>query len=57
VAKALLGTVDASIATFVIGANATFGLLFGYLFARWGLESAMIAHALAHAVAFLANLL
>jgi hypothetical protein len=57
VVKALVGTVDVGSATFVIGANAMFGLLFGYLFARWGLESAMIAHAMAHAVAFVANLL
>ena len=31
VAKALPGTVDVGIATFVIGANAVFGFLFGYL--------------------------
>ena len=42
---------------FVIGANTAFGLLFGYLFWRYGLESAMIAHAVAHVVSYLAVLL
>jgi hypothetical protein len=41
---------------FVIGVNTAFGLLFGYLYWRHGLEAAMIAHALAHAVSFLADL-
>lgn len=47
---------DVSVVAFVIGANTAFGLLFGYLFWRHGLESAMIAHALAHVVSFVANL-
>ena len=49
-ASALLGVLNAGVATFVIGANTAFGLLFGFLFWRHGLESAMIAHALAHVV-------
>jgi membrane protease YdiL (CAAX protease family) len=53
----LLGAMNVSVVAFVIGVNAAFGVLFGYLFWRHGLESAMIAHALAHAVSFLANLL
>jgi hypothetical protein len=40
---------------FVVGLNATFGLLFGWLFWRWGLESAMIAHALTHLVSDVAT--
>lgn len=52
----LLGTMDVAVVAFVIGVNTAFGLLFGYLFWRYGLESAMIAHALAHAVSFLATL-
>ena len=56
-ASLLLGTLDASIVAFVIGTNAVFGLLFGYLYWQWGLESAMIAHALAHVVNYIANLL
>jgi membrane protease YdiL (CAAX protease family) len=55
-ASFLLGVMDVSVVAFVIGVNAAFGVLFGYLFWRYGLESAMIAHALAHAVSFLANL-
>jgi membrane protease YdiL (CAAX protease family) len=55
-ATVLLGSLDAAVVAFVIGVNTAFGLLFGYLFWRHGLESAMIAHALAHAVSFLANL-
>ena len=57
VASVLVGTLDASTVVFVIGANSAFGLLFGYLFWRYGLESAMIAHALAHVVSYLTNLL
>jgi hypothetical protein len=45
------GTVSATSVVIVVGANAVFGVLFGYLFWRWGLESAMIAHATAHVVA------
>jgi membrane protease YdiL (CAAX protease family) len=55
-ASVLLGAMDVAVVVFVIGVNTAFGLLFGYLFWRHGLESAMIAHALAHAVSFLANL-
>jgi membrane protease YdiL (CAAX protease family) len=55
-ASFLLGTMDVAVVAFVIGVNTAFGLLFGYLFWRYGLESAMIAHALAHAVSFLATL-
>ena len=49
-ASALLGTLDTNVVVFVIGVNAVFGFVFGYLFWRFGLESAMIAHALAHVV-------
>lgn len=52
----LLGALDGPVVAFVMGVNTAFGLLFGYLFWRHGLESAMIAHALAHAVSFLATL-
>ena len=56
-ASVLLGTLDVPIVAFVIGVNTAFGLLFGYLYWRHGLESAMIAHAMAHLVNFVANLL
>jgi membrane protease YdiL (CAAX protease family) len=55
-ASVLLGAMDMSVVAFVIGVNTAFGLLFGYLFWRHGLESAIIAHALAHVVSFVANL-
>ena len=56
-ASVLLGTLDLPVVAFVIGVNTAFGLLFGYLYWRHGLESAMIAHAIAHLVNFVANLL
>ena len=55
-ASFLLGAMDAGIVAFVIGVNTAFGLLFGYLFWRYGLESAMIAHAVTHLVGFVADL-
>jgi membrane protease YdiL (CAAX protease family) len=54
-ASFLLGAMDVAVVAFVIGVNTALGLLFGYLFWRHGLESAMIAHAVAHAVSFLAD--
>lgn len=55
-ASALVGALDAKVVAVVIGGNTAFGLLFGFLFWRYGLESAMIAHGLAHVVSYLANL-
>lgn len=40
---------------FVVGANNVFGLLFGYVFWRYGLEATMIAHGRALVVAYLIN--
>ena len=56
-AAVLLGALDVPVVAFVIGVNTAFGVLFGYLFWRYGLESAMIAHALTHVVSFVADLL
>jgi membrane protease YdiL (CAAX protease family) len=55
-ASILVGALTGSVVAFVIGVNTVFGLLFGYLYWRHGLESAMIAHAIAHLVNFVANL-
>jgi membrane protease YdiL (CAAX protease family) len=55
-AAALIEVLDARVVAFVIGWNAAFGLLFGYLFWRYGLESAMLAHALSHLVSELGNM-
>ena len=52
-------TVDgltAGIVVWVVGANALFGLLAGFLYWRFGLESAVIAHSLAHVFDYLAGL-
>ena len=54
-AFALVGALDASIVTSMIGVNTAFGVFFGYLFWRYGLESAMIADGLAHVVTYLLN--
>ena len=56
-AVALVGALDASGVVWVVGVNGTFGALFGFLFWRSGLEAAMIAHALAHAVHALTDFL
>jgi membrane protease YdiL (CAAX protease family) len=49
-AVALVGALNTSAVVWVIGVNTAFGLMFGYLFWRRGLEVAMIAHALTHVV-------
>lgn len=48
--------VTAEIILFIIIANAIFGIIAGYLFWRYGLESAIIAHMLAHLVAYAAEM-
>ena len=53
-AAAMGATLDATVVTFVIAGNAVPGLIFGYLYWRHGLESAIVAHALAHAVSVVA---
>lgn len=52
-ARVLLGSIDANVLIFVVGVNAVFGVLFGWLYWRRGLESAMVAHATAHFVSYL----
>ena len=53
----LVGKLTGDIVLFVIGVNAAFGVLFGYLYWRYGLEAAMIAHAIAHLVSYVGGLL
>jgi hypothetical protein len=55
VASYLIGSLSGPVVFFVVGLNATFGVLFGWLFWRRGLESAMIAHAVTHLVSHLAT--
>jgi membrane protease YdiL (CAAX protease family) len=56
-AAALVGELTDDIVLFVVGLNTAFGVLFGYLFWRYGLEAAMIAHGTAHVVSYVAGLL
>ena len=55
VASFLIGSLNGAVVSFVVGLNATFGVLFGWLFWRRGLESAMTAHAVTHLVSYLAT--
>ncbi|HJP86682.1 MAG TPA: CPBP family intramembrane glutamic endopeptidase [Gemmatimonadaceae bacterium] len=55
VAHYLIGSLNVPVVVFVVGVNATFGLLFGWLYWRRGLESAMIAHATTHIVNYLST--
>jgi membrane protease YdiL (CAAX protease family) len=56
-AAMLVGTLTPALALFVVGANTVFGVLFGFLFWRHGLEAAMLAHVIAHLVGYTAGLL
>ena len=49
---AMTGHLSSGVALFVVAANSVFGIVFGWLFWRYGLESAMIAHAMAHLVSY-----
>jgi len=51
-AAMLVGELTGDVVLFVVGANTAFGLVFGYLFWRYGLEAAMIAHVSAHVVSY-----
>jgi hypothetical protein len=55
-AAAVVGDLTMEVSAFVVGANTVFGVLFGYLYWRYGLEAAMIAHAFAHVVGYTATL-
>ena len=52
VASYLIGSLTGPVVLFVVGLNTTFGVLFGWLFWRRGLESAMIAHAVTHLMSY-----
>jgi membrane protease YdiL (CAAX protease family) len=56
-AAVLVGELSGDIVLFVISVNTAFGVLFGYLFWRYGLEAAMIAHAIAHVLSYVAGLM
>ena len=46
----MLGETSVAVILFVIIANSAFGFVAGYLYWKWGLESAIIAHMLGHVV-------
>jgi membrane protease YdiL (CAAX protease family) len=48
--SALLGHLSSWLVLYIVLANSVFGVMFGFLYWRLGLESAMLAHALSHAV-------
>jgi len=50
-AHVMTGQLTLSIFFYVMAGNTVAGMMFGFLYQRFGLESAMIAHALAHLVA------
>jgi hypothetical protein len=51
----LIGSLNGPVVLFVVGLNAAFGFLFGWLYWRRGLESAMVAHAVTHLVSYVAT--
>lgn len=53
-AVAMGAPLSPSVLTYILAGNALPGVLFGLLYWRWGLEAAIIAHAVAHAVSTLA---
>lgn len=52
-ARALVGRLPLGLTFSVILGNAAFGLVAGYLYWHYGLESAMVAHAMAHTLVFI----
>jgi hypothetical protein len=55
VAFMLLGGATVAVVLFVIVANSAFGIVAGFLYWKYGLESAMIAHLLGHVILALAS--
>jgi hypothetical protein len=51
-AQALAGELTAPVVLFVLAGNTAFGLVAGWLYARHGLEAAILAHVLAHLLSF-----
>lgn len=49
-ASAMIGELTLGVSAYLVAANASFGLVAGWLFWRYGLESAIIAHLTVHAV-------
>ncbi|MGH7678657.1 MAG: CPBP family intramembrane glutamic endopeptidase [Gemmatimonadaceae bacterium] len=56
-AAILVGRLTGELVLYVVGVNTAFGVLFGYLFWRYGLDAAMIAHGTAHIVSHAAGVI
>lgn len=54
-AAAVVGRLDQATVAYVLAGNGAFGIVAGILFWRCGLEAAMLAHALAHVLAWVAG--
>lgn len=54
---AAVGGLDTNIIVFIVGGNTIAGTTFGWLYWRYGLESAMAGHAVAHLVNYLLGLM
>jgi hypothetical protein len=52
-AAVTVGHLDQATVLYVLAGNGAFGIVAGFLFWRWGLEAAMLAHAFAHVFAWL----
>jgi hypothetical protein len=50
-ARGIFGRLTAAVIAYVVIANSAFGVMAGFLFWRYGIESAILAHAGAHALA------
>ncbi len=53
---AKVGEFASRVAVLIVGANTVFGILFGYLFWRFGLEAAEITHASAHVASYVVSI-
>ncbi|HEV7237625.1 MAG TPA: CPBP family glutamic-type intramembrane protease [Thermoanaerobaculia bacterium] len=51
----LVGPLTATIVAYVLVVNTIFGIAFGWLYWRYGLETAIVAHALTHVVSYLVS--
>lgn len=54
-AHLFLGSLNAPVVAWVIGVNSLFGIVFGWLYWRYGLEAAILAHGLTHVVSYLVS--
>jgi len=51
-AAGMLGALSPELVTYIVAGNTAFGLAAGFLYKQYGLESTIVAHILAHVLAF-----